>query len=270
MMPFIGSVSTSIYLFTLACLIAFVTVFVRFGRSVGPLKLLGLIFGVAAAALYGSRIFHVLWERPAYFAEHPWEALTRFDGLVFYGAFGGGLLAFIWLSRRLFTNPRDYRDAWDLGAIILSLSVGILRTACFAEGCCWGAPTALPWSVRYFHPKTMMPWIGIPVHPVQLYDATLGFAMALLFAFVYRTGRPEAMRGRLVYFFGIGYGFGRFFTEFFRGDTFRGVDVAFSLSTSQLLSVVLVAVSGSLLYRSLARSLEKEAHVSRKTAEVPV
>jgi phosphatidylglycerol:prolipoprotein diacylglycerol transferase len=262
MLPFIGPYQTSVVLFFAANLIAIAVVFARFRKSFRVLRLAAMVLAVASSALIGSRILHVIWERPAYFLEHPLEAFTRLDGMVFYGAFAGGIAAMILVSRTFFKKPEDYRDIWDIGAIMVALSAGLLRLACFAEGCCWGQPTALPWAVRFYHPKTVMPWIGIPVHPTQLYDASIGFAMAALFVYVYKTGRPEWMRGRLTYFFGMFYGSGRFVTEFFRGDSFRGEDVALSLSTSQLISIGVVVLSFVLWIRTLPQ-LESRKEAAR-------
>jgi phosphatidylglycerol:prolipoprotein diacylglycerol transferase len=268
MLPHIGPYPVWLVGIALVSLISGMIAYARFGKSVGAIRLAGLVVSIAVAGVVGSRIFHVLWERPEYFRANPWEAFTRLDGMVFYGAFAGGLLAFLFLYKRVFKSVEDRFDVWDIGSICLALGVGVLRLACFAEGCCWGSPTAMPWAVRFFHPKTVMPWIGIPVHPTQLYDSFVGFAMAGLFTWAFlKTGSfdtqrspvklssapalAQLLRGRFVYFFGILYGAARFTTEFFRGDTIRGVDVVFSLSTSQIISVVLFAVSALLLLRSL-------------------
>lgn len=81
-----------------------------------------------------------------------------------------------------------------------------------------------------------MPWHGIPVHPVQLYDSFVGFAIFALLLFV----RQKWPRAPLFSLFLALYAVGRFFTEFYRGDSFRGENVLLGLTTSQAVSVAIL------------------------------
>ena len=84
-----------------------------------------------------------------------------------------------------------------------------------------------------------MPFAGAPVHPVQLYDSALGFVLGCgLLSFM----RAGTAKGRLFWLFCCGFGVGRFATESFRGDVYRGVDAWIGLSTSQAISLGLVVV----------------------------
>lgn len=202
------------------------------------LRLLAVVLGVASSAYLGARVFHAAWERPAHFLAHPLahplELFTHFDGMTFYGALPFGLLALLGVSR--FAVPFGARRAlFDRVAIAAAFVVGILRIGCFANGCCWGKLAALPWSVRYFDENSVMPLLGLPVHPVQLYDAALGFGIAGILS-LFRS----RFQGRLIAGFLLIYASGRFFTEFFRGDSGRGDAVLWELSTSQVISIVIV------------------------------
>ena len=201
-----------------------------------------LVISIMASGIWGGRLFHALWERPE-LLKHPLEIFTRLDGKTFYGAFIGGTLAFFWGVRLTF-KPHERLKAWNLGAIIVAISYGILRVGCFAWGCCWGKVCTLPWAVRFYNPQSVMPLLGIPVHPVQLYDSFLGFLTAGILIYLYRK-KPTLP---LFAWFCVMYGVGRFFTEFFRADEMRRSDVLLHLSTSQLISVAIVSSAGAYLY----------------------
>lgn len=85
-----------------------------------------------------------------------------------------------------------------------------------------------------------MPYKGIPVHPVQIYDAALGFSIGLVLWVLWR---EKISRGRLFLIFAILYPISRFITEFYRADSFRGEDILLGLSTSQLISVALLTLA---------------------------
>jgi phosphatidylglycerol:prolipoprotein diacylglycerol transferase len=89
-----------------------------------------------------------------------------------------------------------------------------------------------------------MPYIGLPVHPVQLYDAFVGFLIFGLLIAVWRKG----LRGLGMPLFLVLSSIGRFITEFYRGDAYRGTDVMFHLSTSQSIAVVLFLIGAVWTY----------------------
>lgn len=189
----------------------------------------------AIVSFLSARLFHVLFEKPDYFLQNPGEIFTQFDGMTFYGSFIAGLLYLI-LSSKIFSWDRPMRARfWDAGVLCTCLTYFLMRVGCFANGCCWGSITAHPWGVQYFDPRSAMPYKGIPVHPVQLYDAFIGLVL-LIVLFIW--WKEKAGRGRLIWAFFLAYPVARFITEFFRGDSFRGEDILLGLSTSQLISVV--------------------------------
>lgn len=254
MFPYIGAYQTNSLLILLCLLIALVATVWKFGSQEGYLKSLAIVFASLVAAILGSRLLHVVWERPAYFREHPEQVLASLDGMTLYG---GVVLAGLTIYAFTFFFRLENRGKiWDLAAVVTLFSIGVLRIGCFASGCCWGSICRYPWSVRYFHPDAAMPYLGIPVHPVQLYESAGAFALAFVFA------RLKSFEGRKVFLFFVGYGILRFFTEFFRGDSFRGVDLLFGLSTSQLISLGMIAFgSVNLIPRFFTRKLVATATV---------
>lgn len=187
---------------------------------------------ISVTAFFGARLFHLLFERPL--ADFRWDQMLYFDGMTFYGSFLFGGAAAVFLTRLLFPRAQ-FRKISDLAALVSATLYGFLRIGCFCNGCCWGRLTSVPWAVRY-NSGSEMPFIGLPVHPVQLYDSFFGFLIAILLIVLYRKGR---YKGALMPVFLVLYSIGRFITEFFRGDSYRGTDVMFHLSTSQTISMFL-------------------------------
>lgn len=215
-------------------------------------KILVVVLGVFVSSMLGGRLFHALWERPELLAD-PHALLTHWDGMVFYGAFFAGTACFAILNRLLFP-PIMQSKLWDLAAIATALDYGLLRIGCFANGCCWGKLSSLPWSVRYHYTAgSTMPAIGLPVHPVQLYDSFAGFLIAGFLIYVYKR-QWLAERNLLFALFCALYAVARYITENFRGDLIRRPDVFFGLSTSQILSIALLTYAAIKFFRKARQS----------------
>lgn len=251
-LPMIGEFHTNSLLILLSLFLCFIIFFLFLrkelkSKSLGILALIGLICGTSIFAFTGARLFHVFVERPDYFLNHPELIFTQFDGMTFYGALGvGSLFAWFYLRRQNWPFETQGR-IWDAGTLSTCVTVGFMRLGCFANGCCWGKISSSPWSVQYYDPRSVMPYKGIPVHPVQLYDSALGFSIGLILWVLWREGLS---RGQLFLLFLMLYPLSRFVTEFFRADSFRGEDVLIGLSTSQLISVFLFIAALFLFNRS--------------------
>jgi phosphatidylglycerol:prolipoprotein diacylglycerol transferase len=201
------------------------------------------------SALLGSRLLHLLWENRTPFSSLTWNMLTDFQGMVLYGGIILGAITFAVFSTFFASSTASRKKMWDALAVVSCLDIFILRVGCFVQGCCWGKICPFKWAVRYENENSYMPMMGIPVHPVQLYEAF--FALILFFylgrLFVQKNSRQS---GRLFYVFLIGYATIRLFTEHFRGDDFRGIDLILGLSTSQIISLVIGVVATTLYLRS--------------------
>lgn len=191
-------------------------------------------------ALAGSALLPALFALPHALAE-PRRLFE--NGMVSYAGYLSGLAALSWRARR-----RHVPLAPLLDALAPALGVGVLvgRWSCFLAGCDYGAPTLLPWGVRYpsgsgaFWAQVQAGLIAtyqpltLPVHPSVLYEAALGGAVALVTARL-ELGRPGA-RFCLA---AATYAVGRGFIELTRGDASRGHLGA--LSTAQVISLGVLA-----------------------------
>ena len=187
---------------------------------------LGLIVGM----ILGARLEYVR-THVADFASDPARVFALRDGgLVFYGGLIGGVAGMALVARWRRLSLLAVLDAF---AVSTPLAHAIGRVGCVLAGCCWGRPTDLPWAVRY--PVTHASG-GVPVHPVQLYEAAFNVALSLALARVH--GR-RTFRGQTLALYLIVYALFRAGNEGFRGDAIRGVAVA-GLSNAQATSIVLV------------------------------
>ena len=126
------------------------------------------------------------------FAADPKRVLFiwREGGLSFHGGLLGGVLAGALLARR---RRISFWTLGDITAPVLALGYAIARIGCLLNGCCYGAPTALPWGVRF----PVFPDAGICTqasHPTQIYSS-LGSLVILAILLKARARLPA--RGQL-------------------------------------------------------------------------
>ena len=158
-------------------------------------------------------------------------------GLVFYGA---PLTALPFAAWRLRTQRLPVWLCLDIAAIGFAIGGAIGRIGCFLGGCCHGTPTSSPFGIT---PDSAHAPLGMPLHPVQLYES---LGMGILFLLLLYRFSKRAFDGEIVMLFLFGYATLRFVVEMFRGDADRGYVVA-GLSTSQTISIVLFLAVGLLL-----------------------
>ena len=173
------------------------------------------------------------------------------SGGVYYGGFLGGLAA-AWFLIRYYKLP--FWKTSDALAAGVALGQTIGRQGCFAAGCCWGKPTDLWWGIHFTeagHNNTGVPIVDetghdLFLHPTQLYESFFMFAVFLFLVWLHKRKRFD---GQILIVYAMLYSVFRFINEFFRADprgSVGGINDAFAISTSQLISI-LVAV-GALVF----------------------
>lgn len=181
---------------------------------------LGLI--VILGGIVGARLAYVI-ANFAHYRAHPVEIL-RIDqgGLIFYGGFILAALSVIVLAK-VRGLPLLRLGDFTISALPLGHAFG--RTGCFLNGCCYGAPTTLPWATYT---------AGALRHPVQLYEVLFNVLLYLGLHATLRKSRP----GLTVAVYLMAYGAWRFGIEFLRGDDrlrVPGLDMAQVVSLGLIL-----------------------------------
>ncbi len=266
---------------------------VRHSKKIGMdhLLILDLCWWLILGGYLGARVIFMLvnWEHhwyPCVDFEHynqafsPESPLTGPDcwpllafwsgGLVFYGAFLGGVGVLWWFARK---HKLPLLKTADV--LMPSFALGQLfgRLGCLAAGCCWGKPTDLSWGIQF--PRRSMVFhqhleqglvsahdaLSLPVHPTQLYDASYGLLLFLTLSWIRAHKRYH---GQVFAWWLFLYPLLRSLVELFRGDSERGFvtrvvweplnsflglpagSVTF-LSTSQFISLIVMAIAGGVI-----------------------
>lgn len=160
-------------------------------------------------------------------------------GFVFYGGALGGLGA-------IFLYARKYKLAYLPLAETLIPSVPLIhafgRLGCFCAGCCYGIVAQPPWGVYFSSDSVALH--GVPLLPIQLYEAAFNLLLFVFLAFYAKKARPA---GHILGLYFIAYAIARFVLEFFRFDAARGF--LWGVSTSQWIGLLLIPFGFCLLLR---------------------
>ena len=206
-------------------------------RGLDPEPVVSAVMVLTLAGVVGARLVFLL-EHGELQDPSRWLG-TR--GFSFYGGmiFGTGAVAVQLLRQRL--DPR-YIDALAVG---FPLGMALGRVGDLINGEHYGAPSDMPWAIRYSHPDADVPSATVAYHSGGLYEIVLALAVGLGIWLLRRRLRHT---GDLL-FAVIGlYGLGRFAMFFYRDDS---PAFTLGLNSSQWLSLLLVgaAVLGLALSR---------------------
>lgn len=173
----------------------------------------------------GARLLHVVWEEPDYYRQYPLAVTHVWNGgFVFLG---GVLGAFV--SCAVFCRvKREPFWFWaDMATLPIGLAYALGRVACFANGCCYGKTSGVPWAVTLH---------SAPRHPTQLYASLWELVWLGLFLVLQRRFKTS---GLLFNTWLVAHAFGRIVMENFRADP-RGHLVA-DMSLGTVMSLGLMA-----------------------------
>ncbi len=155
-----------------------------------------------------------------------------FGGMVYYGGFLGtiaSLKVYSHYSKATFKNK-----IFDIYAFSIPLFHFFGRIGCFLAGCCYGIEAHFGFTVTG---NALVPDInGVRRFPVSLLEAACNLIIFIILLTLFKKGR---FKHSLLYLYMLLYSVVRFFTEFLRGDSARGI--YFCFSTSQWISVFLFA-----------------------------
>lgn len=174
-----------------------------------------LVFYAALGIILGGRLGYVLFYNFPYYMRHPVDVLKLWDGgMSFHGGLLGTVLGILYLSWK---QKLPALRIHDYVACVAPIGLFFGRCANFVNHELWGAPTNVPWAIRFPEVVAGVTVLGPPRHPSQLYEAFLeGIVLfAILFWMFWKTeGRYQP--GKLVGTFGFFYGLFRFLVEFVR------------------------------------------------------
>jgi phosphatidylglycerol:prolipoprotein diacylglycerol transferase len=208
-------------------------------RGLDAARVMDLGIYVIISALVGAKLLLVVVDFD-HFRANPGDlfSLVRSGG-VFYGGLILAVAVALWHLRR---HRLPVWTTCDVFAPGIALGQVIGRVGCFMAGCCYGTHCDRPWAVTFTSPlaaQNVGTPLGIPLHPVQLYEAGAVLLILGVLLAIERKGR--AFPGRTFWVYVLLYAMARFVIELFRDDS-RGT-VFTLLSTSQFISLALVPLS---------------------------
>jgi phosphatidylglycerol---prolipoprotein diacylglyceryl transferase len=204
---------------------------------------------IMIGVILGARVVYVTTYWKDEFADQPISEIfmIQHGGLVFYGGLIGAMVAgAIYLSWKKL-------PLWKVADVLApSIALGSVfgRIGCLLNGCCYGRACDLPWAISFpadnpLHPPTY------PVHPTEIYDALLNFALYVFLAWLFRRKKFD---GQIFATYLICYAVTRSFVEYFRGD-YNAAHHHFGLTPGQVVSVPMF-LTGLVLAVILSRRAE--------------
>lgn len=174
-----------------------------------------LVFYGALGVILGGRLGYVLFYNLPYYIENPLQILNLRDGgMSFHGGVIGTSLGIIFLSWR---EKLQWLRVHDYVACTVPFGLFFGRVANFVNQELWGAPTDVPWAVRFQENIGGVLMLGPPRHPSQLYEAALeGIVLFLILALMFWKTKARYYPGMLVGAFIFFYGLFRFALEYVR------------------------------------------------------
>ncbi len=175
--------------------------------------------------------------------------LNASAGMVFYGGLFDAILSILICCKASNLNSRLYLNALCC-AFPMVHAFG--RIGCALGGCCYGIEYHGPFAIQYteaqINPGVSDHIADFPRFPVQVLEAVLELALcALLFKLFLKFKDQYALTPLYLLIYGII----RFFDEFLRGDTIRGIWGPFS--TSQWISIA--CIIGAVIYFCIRRKV---------------
>lgn len=250
-------------MYLVACLVVYFLSFYRLKResyTYTAENVQDFIVWAMVGLIVGARLGYALFYNFSYFVKNPLEIFLPFDfayGCKFIGLSGlsyhGGLIGVFIVS--IFFCRKYKIKYWHFGDFLCpSIALGYTfgRLGNFLNGELYGRVTEMPWGM-YF---PLDPTRSLR-HPSQLYEAF--FEGIVLFALLWLIRKKSPFDGFLVGIYIFGYGFVRFFIEFFREPDMQLGFVLGALTMGQVLCLLMM-FSGILilLWRKQAALRQKK------------
>ncbi len=216
-------------------------------RGYAPSHVWNAFLVVAAFALIGARLYHVIDQWAFYSQDLLKAVLPPYSGLGLYGGIAGATLGILVYAR---WKKLPFRIALDVVVPGTLFAQGIARWGNFFNQELYGPPTDLPWGItidcahrvaQYACPPgslpTDVPLVGF--HPLFFYESALTIIGGFIALYISRRFLPRLVPGDLAAFWLIWYGTVRFFLEFFREGWNWTLGV---LPTAQIIGIVIVVI----------------------------
>lgn len=184
----------------------------QFGFQVKMALDVGIIGAVAG--LIGARLFHVIYEYPEFYIEHPTFVFKLWEGgFVFLaGIFAGVIAGAIWVRK----HNQNLLPWLDLFAPIMGLGYSLGRWACFFQGCCYGKVTESGIGVHFHNLELAGDFTAR--WPTQLIASAIEVVLVVSLLLFEKFKKDQRWPGQIFAFWLMGHGFNRMVMELLRDD----------------------------------------------------
>jgi phosphatidylglycerol:prolipoprotein diacylglycerol transferase len=219
-----------------------------------------LVFYAALGIILGGRIGYVLFYNLGEYVRHPIEILKLWDGgMSFHGGVIGTSLGIFYFAHK---EKLSWLRIHDYVACCAPFGLFFGRLANFVNQELWGAPTTVPWAIRFQEFNEFgQRYLGPPRHPSQLYEAFLeGIVLFCILAWMFWKTDARYQPGKLVGAFLFFYGVFRFGVEFIREPDQQLIrfSQATGLHMGQWLSIPLILLGLYLMLTAKKRRVRVE------------
>ena len=184
----------------------------RADPTVKPDDVLDLGIWIIVFGVIGARLLFVLlgWSQYRAAADFPVNIFKIWQGgLSFHGGLLGGILVSLVFCH---VKRMPVLKIADIAGPCVMVAYAIGRMGCLLNGCCYGAPTTLPWGIRFYDDNHWTP----PSHPTQLYSTLLSL---FFFAILVMIERRRAYLGQVACWYLLFAATERFVMEIWRAGT---------------------------------------------------
>ena len=213
-----------------------------------------LVFYAALGIILGGRVGYVLFYNLSYYLEKPLDILKLWDGgMSFHGGMIGTVLGILYLARK---EKLQWLRVHDYVACCVPFGLFFGRLANFVNHELWGAPTTVPWAVRFPEFVAGLETLGPARHPTQIYEAVLeGLVLFAILWWMFWKTQARYEPGKLVGAFTFFYGVFRFLVEFVREPDAQliGFAQATGLHMGQWLSLPMIILGAWLMWTAKSR-----------------
>jgi phosphatidylglycerol---prolipoprotein diacylglyceryl transferase len=214
-------------------------------RGHDPAPISDLVFAAIVGTLIGAKLYYVV------VITHDWRDLFSRGGFVFWGGFMGAVAACYVVAK---LKKVDFVRTSDVAGIALAAGYAVGRTGCWAVGDDYGRPWSGPLAVSFPQgappstagnmaelfgmrlPDGVLPTDVLAVHPTQLYETLMGFAMFLV---LWRLRDHDHAEGWLFGVWMVLAGLERFIVEFWRAKDDRFIG---PLTAAQAIALAIMAI----------------------------
>jgi phosphatidylglycerol:prolipoprotein diacylglycerol transferase len=217
-----------------------------------------MIFYATLGIIIGGRLAYVLFYQPE-ILRNPLDIFKLWNGgMSFHGGVIGVSLGVLYMAHK---EKLSWLRIHDYVACCVPFGLFFGRLANFINQELWGAPTTVPWAVRFMEVTPLGYQLGPPRHPSQLYEAALeGLVLFAILAFMFWRTKARYEPGKLVGAFIFFYGCFRFGIEFIRepDSQLRGFAEATHLHMGQWLSLPMILGGLYLMLTAAGRRVRVE------------